>query len=185
MEHKTFKNPEQLCAWLKRHHKSKTELWVRIYKKGSGQESVSWNDCVVEAIAWGWIDGLKKSLDESSYLQRLTPRRSKSNWSKKNKDHAVRLISEGRMQPSGLLQVKEAKKDGRWEAAYEGSADMKIPQDFLDALEKHRKAKAFFKTLKRKDLFPIYYQLTTAKKSETRTRRMGKIIERMSNGETL
>jgi len=97
MKHQEFIGPDDLCAWLEKHHKTETELWVRIFKKESGQASVSWNDCVIEAIAWSWIDGQKKSLDDLSYLQRLTPRRPKSNWSKKNKDHAERLIAEGRM----------------------------------------------------------------------------------------
>jgi uncharacterized protein YdeI (YjbR/CyaY-like superfamily) len=180
MELVSFVSPDDLCAWLKQHHKTKTELWVRIFKKGSGQSSVSWNDCVIEAIAWGWIDGQKKSLDDLSYIQRLTPRKPKSNWSKKNKDHAERLISEGRMQSPGLLHVENAKKDGRWEAAYSGSADMQIPQDFLDELKKHKKATAFFKTLNRKNLYLIYYQLTTAKKIETRARRIQKIIDQLS-----
>jgi uncharacterized protein YdeI (YjbR/CyaY-like superfamily) len=180
MEYKEFTESKALGKWLKSNHKTASELWIRIFKKTSGHQSVTWNDCVIEAIAWGWIDGQKKSLDDRSYLQRLSPRRAKSNWSKKNKSHAERLISEGRMQPSGLFHIQEAKKDGRWDAAYEGSANMKIPQDFLDTLKSHKKALAFFKTLDRKNLFFIYLQLTTPKKPETRARRMEKIINQLS-----
>ena len=129
-----FAAPQQLEKWLKAHHASENELWVRIFKKGSKTPSVTWNDCVVTAIAWGWIDGHKKALDGVSFLQRLTPRRPKSNWSKKNCEHAERLIAEARMQPSGLAQVEAAKKDGRWESAYAGSAGLVIPGDFLQAL---------------------------------------------------
>ncbi|MEZ4750392.1 MAG: hypothetical protein R3B54_07130 [Bdellovibrionota bacterium] len=144
MKHKAFATPKALGAWLKKNHQSETELWVRIYKKGSGRPSVDWSDCVVEAIAWGWIDGQRKSLDEASFVQRLTPRRPKSNWSKKNKDHAERLIAEGRMQAAGLAHVKAAKKDGRWEKAYEGSATMKIPKDFLDRAQEESRGAGIF-----------------------------------------
>ena len=101
--HHTFEAPEQLHAWLQANHASKTELWVRIFKKATGQPSVTWDDCVVAAIAWGWIDGIRKSLDDTSFLQRLTPRRARSNWSQKNVQHAERLMEQGRMQPAGLV----------------------------------------------------------------------------------
>lgn len=99
--HHTFETPEQLQAWLQVNHASETELWVHIYKKTTGQPSVTWDDCVVTAIAWGWIDGLRKSLDDTSFLQRLTPRRARSNWSQKNVQHAERLIAQGHMQAAG------------------------------------------------------------------------------------
>ena len=121
-------------------------------------------DCVVEAIRFGWIDGQKLPLDEKSYLQRLTPRKPKSNWSAKNREHANRLIAEGRMAPTGLANVEGAKADGRWESAYAGLATMIMPQDFLDALEAMPAAKAFSQTLDRKNLYPIYYRLHTAKR---------------------
>lgn len=129
-----FERSAALSDWLMKHHEVSSELWVRIYKAGSGQPSITWTDCVVEAIRFGWIDGLKRSGDDGFYLQRLTPRRAGSNWSAKNRDHADRLIAEGRMTPAGLAHVQAARADGRWGAAYEGSAAMAIPQDFLDAL---------------------------------------------------
>ncbi len=112
-----FANSAKLQQWLQKNHASEPELWVRIYKKDSGTPSVDWNDCVVAAIAWGWIDGHKKSLDEASFLQRLTPRRPRSNWSQKNCAHAERLIAEGLMQPAGLAHVAAARADGRWAQA--------------------------------------------------------------------
>ena len=129
-----FERAADLGKWLAEHHQSRSELWVRIFKAASGRASVTWTDCVVEAIRYGWIDGQKQSADAESYLQRLTPRRAASNWSTKNRDHADKLIAEGRMTPAGLAHVEAARADGRWDVAYEGSAAMVIPQDFLDAV---------------------------------------------------
>lgn len=178
-----FERPEDLASWLAEHHEAGSELWVRIYKAGSGQPSVTWNDCVVEAIRFGWIDGLKRPCDERSYFQRLTPRRAGSSWSARNRDHADRLIADGRMSAAGLAHVEAARADRRWDAAYEGSAAMVIPQDFLDVLSALPEAEAFFRTLDRKNLYPIYYRLQTAKRSKTRARRMQMIIEQLLRGE--
>lgn len=178
-----FKRSADLADWFAQNHETSSEVWVRIYKAGSEQPSVTWADCVVEAIRFGWIDGLKRSGDESCYLQRLTPRRAGSNWSAKNREHADRLITEGRMLPAGLAHVEAARADGRWEGAYEGSAAMVIPQDFLDALAAIPKAEAFFRTLDRRNLYPIYYCLQTAKRPETRARRMQQILDQLLRGE--
>ncbi|GGI85434.1 hypothetical protein GCM10007973_22480 [Polymorphobacter multimanifer] len=178
-----FETSADLRDWLANHHEVASELWVRIYKNGSGRRSVAWNDCVVEAIAYGWIDGQKKPLDAGSYLQRLTPRKPKSNWSKKNRDHAERLIATGRMTAAGQLHIDAAKADGRWENAYAGSSDMVIPEDFLTALESNPTAKAFFATLDRKNLYPIYYRLHTAKRPETRAKRLKVMVEQLARGE--
>lgn len=178
-----FPTAQALGDWLAEHHQTRSELWVRIYKAGSGTPSVTWTDCVVESIRFGWIDGHKLSLDDAAFLQRLTPRKPKSNWSAKNREHADRLIAEGRMTPAGLAHVEAAKADGRWESAYEGSANMTIPQDFLDALESRPAAKAFFATLDRKNLYPIYYRLQTAKRPETRAKRMAQILDQLDRGE--
>jgi uncharacterized protein YdeI (YjbR/CyaY-like superfamily) len=186
--HRTFETPEALEAWLRSHHATERELWVRIFKKGSKTPSVTWNDCVVAALAWGWIDGHKRSLDELSFLQRLTPRltprRPGSNWSKKNTEHAERLIAEGRMQPAGLAHVEAAREDGRWTAAYAGSAAMEIPDDFLQELRKNRVAAKFFESLDRRNLFAIYHRLHTAKRPETRTKRIAAIVAQLARRET-
>ena len=178
-----FETRDDLESWLAKNHARETELWVRIYKKASGVPSVDWKDCVIAAIAWGWIDGHKKSLDDVSFLQRLSPRRPRSNWSKINVGHAERLIAEGRMQPSGMVHVEAARADGRWDKAYAASADMEIPEDFLDALKKDKKAKATFDTLAKSHLFAIYYRLHSAKRPETRAKRKADMLARLSRGE--
>ena len=178
-----FQDTAELGKWLATHHQRSSELWVHIFKAGSGKRSVMWTDCVIEAIRFGWIDGQKLPQDEASYLQRLTPRKPKSNWSAKNREHAVKLIAEGRMTPAGLAHVETAKADGRWDSAYSGPAAMTIPQDFLDALETMPAAKAFFQTLDRKNLYSIYYRLHTAKRPETRTKRLAQMLAQLDRGE--
>jgi uncharacterized protein YdeI (YjbR/CyaY-like superfamily) len=179
--HQSFPTSEALGKWMADNHARAKELWVRIYKSASGKPSVAWTDCVVEAIRYGWIDGQKKPLDGSSFLQRLSPRKPGSNWSSRNREHAKKLIEEGRMTSAGLAQVEAAKKDGRWEKAYAGSAEMEIPEDFLTALNKLPKAKKFFATLSRQNLFSIYYRLQSAKKPETRVKRMAQILSMLEN----
>lgn len=178
----SFETTEQLENWLQTNHATQTELWVRIFKKGSATQTVTWNDCVVAAIAWGWIDGQRKSLDDLSFLQRLTPRSLKSNWSKRNTEHAERLIAEGRMQAGGLAHVQAAREDGRWDQAYSGSAEMVIPDDFLKELEKNPAAKPFFAALDRKNLYAIYYRIQTAKRPETRKKRIAEIVTQLAQG---
>lgn len=178
-----FRNAAELSEWLMNHHQHSSEVWVQIFKKGSGTPSVTWTDCVIEAIRFGWIDGKKLPLDEASFLQRLTPRKQKSKWSAKNREHAIRLIEEGRMTPAGLAHVEAAKAGGQWDSAYEGSATMSIPQDFLDALETMPAAKAFFQKLDRRNLYSIYYRLHTAKRPETRARRLSQILTQLDRGE--
>jgi uncharacterized protein YdeI (YjbR/CyaY-like superfamily) len=178
-----FKNASKLGDWLEKHHRTATELWVQIFKSAAGVPSVTWDDCVVESIRVGWIDGQKKSYDDKSYLQRLTPRKVNSNWSARNCRHATALMAEGRMLPAGLAQVEAAKSNGRWDTAYAGSTDMTIPQDLLDVLEDMPAAKEFFATLDRKNLFSIYYRLQTAKKPETRARRITQIVAKLDRGE--
>lgn len=179
---RAFPTQEHLDEWLKANHAQERELWVRIFKKDSGTPSVTWQDCVVVCLAWGWIDGAKRSLDDASFLQRITPRRPKSSWSKKNREHAERLIAEGRMQPAGLVHVEAARADGRWEQAYAGSAEMELPDDFLRRLDAHPDAKAFFATLKRAQVFSIYYRLHTAKRIETRSKRIEAILAALAEG---
>jgi uncharacterized protein YdeI (YjbR/CyaY-like superfamily) len=146
---RAFERPEDLADWLAENHASSSELWVRIYKAGSGRRSVTWADCVVEAIRFGWIDGLKQAGDAQSYFQRLTPRRAGSNWSAKNRGHADRLLAEGRMTAAGLAHVEAARADGRWDTAYEGSADMVMPQDFLDGLPCPRRKRSSGRSIAR------------------------------------
>jgi len=178
----TFASPQAFGQWLKIHHATETELWVKIFKKGTGIPSVTWDCVVVESLCWGWIDGIKKSIDDQAYLQRVTPRKLRSNWSKRNVEHVERLISEGRMMEAGLVHVRAAKADGRWDNAYSVS-EMKVPADFLAALDSKPKAKQFYETLTKSSRYVIAHGLTSAKKSETRQRRFSKYIDMLDREE--
>ncbi len=178
-----FATPRAFDLWLARHHATEREVWIRMYKKASGTPSVTWDDCVLVALAWGWIDGQRKALDDVSFIQRFTPRRAKSTWSKKNCAHAERLIADGKMQPAGLAHVEAARQDGRWDAAYAGSSEMVIPEEFLKALKKVPAAKRFFATLDRRNLFTIYHRLHTAKRTSTREKRIAALIAQLARGE--
>ncbi len=171
----TFATPKDLGEWLKLNHATERELWVKIFKKNSGIQSVTWNNVVIEILCWGWIDGVKKSLDDQAYLQRITPRTARSNWSKRNTEHVERLISEDRMMESGLVHVRAAKADGRWENAYVVS-EMEVPEDFLAALDSQPSVKQFFETLNKSSRYVIAYGLTSAKKPETRQKRFTKYM---------
>jgi uncharacterized protein YdeI (YjbR/CyaY-like superfamily) len=173
----TFASPKDLSQWLKANHATESELWVKIFKKGSGVPSVSWNQVVIETLCWGWIDGIKKSLDDQAYLQRITPRKARSNWSKRNTEHVERLTIEGRMEEPGLVHVLAAKADGRWENAYSPACEMKVPADFLVALKSIPEAKRFFETLNKSNQYAIAYGLATAKKPETRQKRFEKFMD--------
>lgn len=180
----TFVTPEDLGQWLKLNHATENEAWVKIYKKNTGIQSVSWNDVVIESLCWGWIDGVKKSIDEQAYLQRITPRKRRSDWSKRNTKHAEQLISEGRMMEPGLLHIRAAKADGRWENAYVVS-EMEVPSDFLAALECKLDVKAFFETLTKSSRYVIAYGLISAKKPGTRLKRFEKFMSMLANKEKL
>jgi uncharacterized protein YdeI (YjbR/CyaY-like superfamily) len=173
---RTFAAPKDLGRWLTVNHATERELWVKMFKRRTGIPSVTWDDVVIESLCWGWIDGLKKPIDDQAYLQRITPRTARSNWSKRNRAHAERLITEGRMTESGLVHVRAAKADGRWENAYAVRA-LKVPADFLAALESEPKVKQFFETLNKSSRNAIAHGLTTAKRPETRQRRFAKFID--------
>ena len=177
-----FATPKDLGQWLKDNHASESELWVKIYKKNTGIQSVTWNDVVIEALCWGWIDGIKKSIDDQAYLQRITPRKIRSNWSKRNTEHAERLISEDKVREAGLVHIRAAKADGRWENAYVAS-EMEVPADFLAALESKPNVKEFFETLNKSSRYVIAYGLISAKKPETRSRRFVKFMNMLINEE--
>ncbi|MHB1080321.1 MAG: YdeI/OmpD-associated family protein [Prosthecobacter sp.] len=180
----TFASPAHLGQWLKMNHATESELWVKIFKKDTGVPSVDWNEVVIEALCWGWIDGMKKPLDDQAYLQRITPRKARSGWSKKNTEHVERLILEGRMKEPGLVHVRAAKADGRWENAYHPASEMKVPADFLAALERKPKAKRFFETLNKSARYSIAYRLATAKKPETRQQRFEQLMDMLASEES-
>ncbi|MDF1825977.1 MAG: YdeI/OmpD-associated family protein [Verrucomicrobiales bacterium] len=178
----SFESPKDLSRWLHTNHASENELWVKIFKKKSGVLSVTWNEVVIESLCWGWIDGVRKSLDEQAYLQRITPRKPRSSWSKRNTEHIERLIVEGRMEEPGLVHVRAAKADGRWENAYSAS-EMEVPADFLEALANRPEAKRFFETLTKSSRYVIAHGLESARKVETRQKRFDHFMNMLIRGE--
>ncbi len=180
-----FETKQAFYEWLLANHDTAKGVWVRYYKKTSGVETIVWEEAVEVALCFGWIDGIANKYDEASYINRLVPRRPRGTWSKKNCATAERLIAEGLMQPTGLAEVTRAKADGRWEAAYDSPKDMKMPQDFLDALEELPAAKAHFSALNKTNRYAIAFSLHTAKKPETRERRMQKLLAMLAEGKKL
>ena len=178
-----FKNPEDWNGWLSEHHSISNGIWIRLFKKDSGMKSLTHDGALDEALCYGWIDGQAKKYDEKSWIQKFTPRRAGSIWSKRNINRVEALIKAGRMKASGLEEINEAKKDGRWEKAYDSPSNMKIPGDFLKELSKDKKALKFFKSLNKTNKYAIVWRLQTAKKSETRSNRMNKILDMLSKGE--
>ncbi|MGO4291611.1 YdeI/OmpD-associated family protein [Chitinophaga sp. RAB17] len=179
----SFETQQQWEKWLKSNHTQTEGIWLIIYKKNSKIPSINYDQALEEALCYGWIDGIKKSKDEVSFLQKFTPRRAKSIWSEKNTKHIERLTAEGRMKPAGIAQVEAAKADGRWENAYAAGSKATIPEDFMAALKKNKKALAFFDTLNKQNLFAIYFRLQNAKKPETRAKRITTFIEMLAKQE--
>lgn len=184
METLSFASASDFRKWLQKHHDESSGLWLRIWKVHSEIATVTYAEALDEALCFGWIDGQKKPYDSESWLQKFTPRKAGSQWSQKNTEHVARLVKAKKMAPAGLREVNAAKKDGRWKTAYKSSATMEMPEDFLKLLAKNKKAKAFFATLNKTNLYSIYYRLQTAKKPETKAKRMLAIIEMLENGET-
>jgi uncharacterized protein YdeI (YjbR/CyaY-like superfamily) len=182
---KFFPTAAAFRKWLVANHAKVDGLWLRICKEDSGKKSITYAEALDEALCFGWIDGMKKGLDELSWAQRFTPRRPKSGWSKINTAHAERLSREGKMHATGLWHVEAAKADGRWKAAYDSPKTAKPPADFLKALSQNKKAKAFFLTLNKANVYAIVYRLQTAKKLETRQRRMAQILAQLEAGKKL
>lgn len=181
-EIQAFSGPQAWAAWLKRQHAKSDGVWIRFYRKASGVATISHDDALDEALCWGWIDAQAKPFDAQSWLQRFTPRRPRSAWSKRNREHYDRLCKASRMQPSGQAQVDAAKADGRWAQAYDAPSQSQVPADFLAALARFKRAEAFYRTLNRANQFAISYRLQTAKKPETRQRRFEAILQMMKDG---
>jgi uncharacterized protein YdeI (YjbR/CyaY-like superfamily) len=180
----SFPSSRNFRAWLAQNHSQSDGIRLRIYKKNSGVMSVAYAEALDQALCFGWIDGRKEAHDGQSWLQKFTPRRPKSGWSKKNTEHAERLIKSGEMTSAGLREVNAAKSDGRWNAAYDSFSNATVPNDFLKELARNRKANAFFKTLNKTNLYSIAYRLQTAKSPETREKRLRAIIEKLARCET-
>lgn len=180
-----FKSAQAFETWLKRHHATSAGLWLKIAKRGATEASVTYLEAVAIALCWGWIDGQKKSLDEQYFLQRFTPRRARSVWSKVNVDKVEALIQEGRMQPPGLAQIEAAKADGRWARAYDGARTSVVPEDLIAALDAAPAAKAFFATLNAANRYAVLWRIQTAVKPETRARRIAQLVDMLARGETV
>jgi uncharacterized protein YdeI (YjbR/CyaY-like superfamily) len=170
-------------AFLERQHATSEGLWLKLAKKGSGIESVTYDQAVEVALCYGWIDGQVRKLDEDYYLQRFTPRRPRSKWSKVNRKRAMELIERGVMKPAGLREVERAKADGRWDAAYDSPRTATVPADLLRELEKNEQARKVFYELDGRNRYAILYQIQDAKKPETRARRIAKYVAMLTEQE--
>ena len=180
-----FESASDWEAWLKENHENSGGVRLQIAKKGSGHTSITYAEALDVALCYGWIDGQKLPLDDKFFIQKFTPRRAKSVWSKVNTEKVEQLIKQGRMQPAGMVQIEAAKADGRWNAAYASQKNMEIPEDFQAELDKNPEAKAFFDTLNKTNRFAIYFRITTAKKPETRRARVEKFIEMLTRHEKI
>ena len=178
-----FPSAESWKKWLAKNHALSPGIWLRFFKKDSGVACVSYDDALDIALCYGWIDGQLKKYDDQSWLRKFTPRRPRSVWSKRNRQRAEQLINTRKMQTAGLQKINAAKENGSWAAAYDSLGRMTIPQDFLDELSKNKQAKIFFDTLSKANHYSIVWRLQTAKKPETRRKRLEIIINMLSRGE--
>jgi uncharacterized protein YdeI (YjbR/CyaY-like superfamily) len=180
-----FRTPRDWEKWLDKNYENPDGVWLRIAKKASESQTVSYAEALDVALCYGWIDAQKRAESESSWLQRFIPRRSRSIWSKINREKALALIDAGKMKPAGLSEVTRAQQDGRWDAAYDSPKTATVPADFQKALDESRAAREFFKTLSAANRYAILWRLQTAKRPETRARRIANFIQMLEKGETL
>ena len=178
-----FASQDEWEAWLDAEHATSDGVWVKFAKKGSGVETVVYAEALEVALCYGWIDSQVMSLDKRFYLQKFTPRRSRSKWSRINREKIEQLTNAGRMKPAGLEQVGLAKTDGRWDAAYASPSTIEVPEDLQQALDANPKAAEFFATLSGSNRYAVLYQLEDAKKPETRARRLEKFMGMLERGE--
>jgi uncharacterized protein YdeI (YjbR/CyaY-like superfamily) len=172
--------------WLEKHHGQPDGVWLVLAKKGATKPTaLTYEQALEEALCFGWIDGQAGSRDEVTYKQRFTPRRRRSAWSKRNTHRVERLLGEGRMHPAGIAEMDRAKADGRWEAAYGGSAEMEVPSELAAALAANSKAQAMFEALSSRNRYAILYRLRTAKRADTRARRLEQFVAMLARGETI
>jgi uncharacterized protein YdeI (YjbR/CyaY-like superfamily) len=180
---KSFSSPAMWEKWLAVHHAKSDGIWLRMFKKDSGKKSITYAEALDEALCYGWIDGQKKKFDSDSWIQKFTPRRARSIWSKRNIEHIERLTNEKRMKAAGVKAFDDAKNDGRLAAAYDSPSNATVPSDLLKLLEKNKKAKTFFETLNKSNKYAITWRLQTAKKPDTREKRMNVILEMLTKSE--
>ncbi len=180
-----FASPREWERWLSKNWRHAEGIWLRFYRKDSGVPSVTYDEALDGALCYGWIDGQLKPYDARSWLRKFTPRRPKSPWSKRNIEHVQRLMKAGRMKRAGLKEAEAARADGRWDTAYDPGSTMKMPAEFLERLARNKKAQAFFQTLNRANTYAIGWRLQTAKRPETREKRMKEILAMLARGEKL
>jgi uncharacterized protein YdeI (YjbR/CyaY-like superfamily) len=181
----TFKDAGAFYKWLGKHHDSEDEVWIKIHKAGSGLKSITPKEAIDVVLCWGWIDGVRKSLDDTSYLQRYSPRTKRSIWSQINVDNVARLIREGRMTEHGLKQVEGAKADGRWQRAYGSGKAMKIPPDLQAAIDAEPKARATLKTLSAQNRFALAFRVHNMKTEAGRKKKIADFVAMLKRGETI
>jgi uncharacterized protein YdeI (YjbR/CyaY-like superfamily) len=181
----SFAHATDWNEWLVEHHATSAGAWLNLAKKSSGITSVDYAQALEVALTWGWIDGLKRAHDASSWLQKFTPRRARSGWSKINREKVEALIAAGRMNAAGLAEVERARRDGRWDAAYDSPSRATVPDDLAAALRKNPAAAAFFAKLDSANRYAVLYRIQTAKKPETRARRIVQFIEMLAQGKKL
>lgn len=185
---KSFETAAAFEKWMAAHHAKESEIWLKIYKKGSGLPTVDYAQALDVALCWGWIDGIKKSFDEQSFLQRFTPRKAKSIWSQVNRKHVARLTEAGRMTPHGQKHVDAAMADGRWEAAYapiRESSRETIPDDLRSAIEANRKAMKTFLTLSKQNIFALAFRTNNMKTPAGRAKKIATLVAMLARGETI
>lgn len=181
----SFERREDWEAWLERNHAESPGVWLRLARKGSGLPSVTRDEALEAALCYGWIDGQARSGDESTWVQKFTPRGARSIWSKINREKAERLIESGRMRPAGLAEVERAKRDGRWDAAYDSPSRATVPDDLQAALDASPRAKELFAALDGRNRYAILFRIQTVKKPETRAKRIRDFVRMLENGEKL
>lgn len=169
--------------WLEQNHLEANGVWIQFYKKDSGIATVTYPEAVDSALCYGWIDAQSRSIDELSYKQHFTPRRTKSIWSKRNIENIARLTEAGRMKPAGFKQVEAAQADGRWQQAYDSPSNMTLPEDFANELAKNERASAFYNSLNKTNKYAVGWRIQTAKRPETKEKRMREILEMLERGE--
>lgn len=180
-----FTTSEEWEEWLSKNHQTADGVWLKFAKKDSGVTSVNYAEALDVALCYGWIDGQARSIDATYYQQKFTPRRNKSMWSKRNIDKVAKLIADGRMQAAGLAAIEDAKKNGRWDNAYDAPKNMEVPSELADALNANPDAKAFFDTLNKTNRYAFCFRVQTAMKPETKRARIEKLITMLKNGEKL
>jgi len=180
-----FKSKEDWDSWLDKNHRKSSGLWLRLAKKDSGLKSITYKEALEVALCHGWIDGQKRPENEQTWLQKFTPRSTKSIWSKINRESAERLIDAGAMKAAGLEAIESAKKDDRWKSAYDSPSKSTVPDDLQSALDASPRAKAFFETLDRANRYAILWRVQTVKKAETRTRKIQQFIAMLERKEKI